>query len=280
MPLFDRVTIVGLGLIGGSLGMVIRCHRLAREVVGYSRKPSTIRRALQRGDIDRGSSDLSRAVLDADLVVLATPVEMIVPFAKQAAIAMRAGGILTDVGSSKGAIARALERSLPRDVNFVGGHPLAGSEQRGLNAADAALFDDSVCLLTATPRTNRRALRVVKRLWSSIARHVVVMSPQRHDQLLAATSHLPHLIAYNLMATASRDGLAIAPRSFLDATRVAKSDPELWDEIFLGNRAPLLLAMSRFERHWRALRKRLIRGNRGALRRLLARAQSRRNALD
>ena len=279
MSKFDRITIVGLGLIGGSLGMAIKRHRLASEVIGYSRKPSTLRMAKRLRAIDTGTTDLRRAVQGTDVVILATPIDAIVSVAKCAAAAMPVGAILTDVGSSKGQIVKALEGALPRRVAFIGGHPLAGSEQRGLEASCADLFDGSLCVLTATSRTNRRALHAVKRLWSSVCGRVVVMSPQRHDRLLAMMSHLPHLIAYSLVAAASPDELPLAPRSFREVTRIANSDPKLWDDIFVSNRAALLAAMNRFERHWRTLRAPLKRSDRAALRRLLSAAQRKRHAI-
>ncbi len=279
MPYFKQVTIVGLGLIGGSLGMAIRRRRVARHVIGWSRKPSTLKQAKKRGAIDEGTTDLKRAVCDADVVVLATPVDAIVPLAKRTARFMRPGSILMDVGSAKGQIVRALERRLPRGVAFVGAHPLAGSEQRGIAAASADLFDGSSCIVTATRRTDRRALARVRRFWSAVADRVIVMDPQRHDRLLAAVSHLPHLLALSLVQSTSDSALALAPRSFLDATRVANSHPELWDDIFLSNRSALLGAVTRFERELRHMKTTLARRDRAGLLRRLKRAQATRHAL-
>ncbi len=279
MLVFDRITIVGLGLIGGSLGMALRRKRLAREVVGVSRRAVTARRAKTRGAVDLGMMDSKRAVREADLVILATPVEAIVPTALRLAKTMRPGSILTDVGSSKGAIVRALERRLPHHVAFVGGHPLAGSEQQGIEAADASLFDGSVCILTKTARTDPRALARVRQLWAPLVERVVLMSPARHDRLLAQMSHLPHVIAFCLASAVEREGLAVAPRSFLDMTRIAKSSPQLWDDIFLSNRDGVLASMARFEHRWRALRKLITQGRGSSLRRALARAGAVRHAL-
>ena len=280
MARFNQITIIGLGLMGGSLGMAIRRRRFAKTVVGFSRKLSTLRRAKQRGAIDTGTTDLKRAVQDADLVVLGTPVDTIVPLGQRAAHFMRHGSVLTDVGSVKGLIVRAFGRLLPPHVAFVGAHPLAGSEQRGIEAACPNLFDGSVCILTPTRRTDRHALRLVRGMWQPIVGRLVVAEPARHDRWLAAASHVPHLVAFGLVNATRREALRIAPRSFLDATRVAKSDPELWDDIFLSNRAALLAAMGRFEREWRTMRRLLTRANRPALRRFLARANVTRHALE
>jgi len=280
MAMFNRVTIIGLGLIGGSVGLAVRRRRLAREVVGFSRHPATLRRAKARGAIDVGTTDWREAVRESDLVILATPVETIVPFARRAARFMPDGGLITDVGSTKGTIVKALEGRLPRGIAFVGAHPLAGSERRGIDAARQTLFDGSVCLVTATPRTNRPALRRVRAFWRRLAGRVLVMDPVRHDRLLAQASHLPHLLAFCLVGATEPEALALAPRSFLDATRIAKSDPKLWESIFLGNRAQLVSAMRRFERQWVVLRKHLAWTDRTALHRLLLQAKSRRDALD
>lgn len=280
MQRFRQVTIVGLGLIGGSLGMAIRRRRLATTVVGLSRKSSTLRRAKQRGAVDAGTTDARRAVQHANLVVLATPVDRMVPTALRLARWMRPGSVLTDVGSTKVSIVRVLERRLRRHVAFVGAHPLAGSEQRGIEAANARLFDAAICVLTPTPRTDPRSLQRVKRLWQGVGCRVVMVSPREHDRVLALTSHLPHVLAYCLAhAVDAGSLLPRLPRSFLEMTRVAKSDPALWDDVLLSNRE-LLQAMHRFDRQWRAVRTLLARRNRPALRRWLATAQSKRDALQ
>lgn len=279
MALFDRITIVGLGLIGGSLGMAMRRRRLAREVVGVSRHRRTLREAKRRGAIDCGTTDARAAVRDADLVVLATPVDVIVPYAKRLARFMPPGSILSDVGSTKAQIIRALEWSLPKHVAFVGAHPIAGTEQRGIAAADRGLFARSVCILTPTARTNRRALRRMAQLWRRLCGSVWYLSPSEHDQLLGATSHLAHLVAWSLVTTADRRALSHAPRSWLEMTRVAKSDAGLWDDIVFSNRTAILNAMARFDRQWHQLRALLTRNDRAGLLRMLRRAQAIRNAL-
>ncbi|MBI4342422.1 MAG: prephenate dehydrogenase/arogenate dehydrogenase family protein [Candidatus Omnitrophica bacterium] len=260
--------------------MAIRRRRLAGRVVGLSRSALTAKRAKRLGAVDGGTTNAQEAVRDADLVVLATPVETIVPVAQRLARWMKPGSVLTDVGSAKASIVQALERSLPRHVAFVGGHPIAGSERRGLAAADPRLFDGSVCVLTPTRRTSRPALRRVASLWKPLVGRLVAMDPARHDRLLAQTSHLTHLLAFSLARAVSTGGLPEAPRSFLDATRMAKSDPSLWDDIFFTNRREVLRAMDAFEREWRAARRLLARTDRAGLRRFLAQAKARRDALD
>ena len=280
MMRFKQVTIVGLGLMGGSLGMALRRRRLAHRVIGLSRSAATVRQAKRRGAIDGGTTDARRAVRDAQLVVLATPVDAIAPHARRLARFMRPGSILTDVGSTKSDIVRTLEQALPRTVAFVGAHPIAGSEQRGLGAAHERLFDGSICIVTPTTRTARRALHTVVRFWRPLVKRVMTMSPQEHDRVLAGTSHLAHLLAYCLARASHPALLPHAPRSFLEMTRLAQSDPDLWDDIFLSNRAALLAALARFDRELRALRSLIAQGRRGELKRFLAAAKSKRDVLQ
>lgn len=276
---FKQVTIVGLGLIGGSLGMALKRRRLAKTIVGLSRTAAGVRRARRRGAIDVGTTDPRRAVEDADLVVLASPVDCIIPQARRLSRFMRRGTILTDVGSTKRRIVGALEGRLPRGVAFVGAHPLAGSEQRGIGAARADLFEGSVCLVTATARTDRQALARVVGLWKPLVRRVLVMDPARHDRWLAAVSHLPHVVAFCLVEAADHGARSIAPRSFLETTRMAKSDPDLWDDILLSNRTTLLASMRRFEQRWNRAKRLLVRHDARSLRHVLRHASILRQAL-
>ena len=194
---------------------------------------------------------------------------------------MRRGAVLTDVGSTKAVIARELERAMPQGIDFVGAHPIAGSEQQGIGAASAALFDGSVCIVTPTARTNPRALRRVESLWRPLVADLIRMTPARHDRVLAATSHLPHLLAFCLADSVDAAPLLPkAPRSLLDMTRIARSSPQLWDDIFFSNRPALLQAIARFDRRWRAYKDRLARGRRRELTALLGRARAKRGALD
>jgi prephenate dehydrogenase len=279
MPIFKQVTIVGLGLIGGSIGLAARRRRAAGTVVGLSRHASTVKRARARRAIDWGTTDAARAVRDADLVVIAAPVDHIAASARKLAPLMKPGAIITDVGSTKAGVVTALDGRLPRRVAFVGGHPVAGSEQRGIDAADASLFAGSTFIATPTARTDKRALAAVRRFWTLLGAQAISMSPASHDRLLAGGSHLPHLIAFALAGSAGA-GLPKAPRSFLDMTRIAQSDPDLWDDIFLSNRSAVLEAAGRFSRELKGLCATLARRDRPALRGRLARARQRRHALN
>jgi prephenate dehydrogenase len=277
--LFEQVTIVGLGLMGGSLGIAMRRHGVAKQVVGVSRKASTLAAARRLGAIDAGAHDARHAAAEADLVVLATPVEMIITDGPVIADAMRPGSLLTDVGSTKQRIVEALEGAQP-GVGYLGSHPLAGSEQRGIAAARPGLFEGAACVVTPTRRTPARALRMITRLWRALGCRVVKMSAAEHDRQLAAVSHLPHALAYGLVHGTDPASLPIAPRSFLDATRIAESDPDLWDDIFLTNATALLEAMNRFDASWQRLRRAVQAGDRTALREFMAQAQQARKRLD
>ena len=280
MPRIDRVAIIGLGLIGGSLGLALRRKRLVRAVVGVSRRAGTRARAKTRGAIDRASGSLPEAVQDAQVVVLAVPVGAVVPSVLRMRRSLRRGTLLMDVGSTKAHIVRGIERILPAGVDYVGAHPIAGSERRGIEAADAGLFQDAVCVLTPGRRTSRVALARARKFWTALGMRVLVMSPAQHDRLLAGASHLPHAIAFSLARAVSVAPLPAAPRSFLDMTRIAKSDPDLWKDILLSNRPALIGALDRFVADLRRMRAALAAGRPATVRRLLSEGKRRRDALE
>ncbi len=284
-PLVRRVTIIGMGLIGGSLGLALKRRHVAREVVGVARSTATLRVARQRGAMDWGTRSLARAVRGTDLVVLAIPPAMILPLVKRLLPHLSSRTMLTDVASVKQPIVQSLERLLrgraPRQrVHFIGAHPVAGSEARGISAATADLFQDSLCILTPTARTDQQARAMVRRLWQNVGARVIELSPRTHDRWLAAVSHVPHLVAAALVNAAASVPLSHAPRSFRDVTRIAQSDPRLWQDILLMNRRDVLVALTtvrqQLTRLWAALQRRDAR----ALLRALAQAQRRRRQLS
>jgi len=249
MPLFERVTIVGVGLIGGSLGMALRARGLAREVVGVARAPETIVTARDRGAIDRGTVDPAFGVGGAELVVLATPPALVVPMARRVLPHLGRDAILTDVASVKAEIVRSVEALAPPGAAaFVGGHPMAGTEGRGIGAAAATLFDRAVYLLTPTERTPRGAVERMSALVRALGAVPVEMEPGEHDQAVARVSHLPYLIAAALMGVAQpgTPAAGAAGPAFLGATRVAGSPVELWAEICRLNRDAILSALGVF----------------------------------
>ena len=272
-PFFNQVTILGLGLIGGSLGMAIRKRGIARRVVGVARSSVTLRRAKAKGAIDEGTTRLANALTGSDLVVMATPPATVLPVAQEIAKLTQHRLILTDVASTKGEIVQALERFLPKRISVVGGHPMAGSERSGIQVASDTLFDGAVCLLTPTARTSKDALSKMSSLWRGLGSRVVCVSPRRHDLLVAQVSHLPHMAAVGLLLSASRDSLKVTGRGFSDATRIGLSDPELWFQICMTNRREIAQAVDRFLKTLAQLKGDLASGRKKALLRKLATAQ-------
>ncbi|MFC1624192.1 prephenate dehydrogenase [Candidatus Omnitrophota bacterium] len=234
--MFKRVTIIGLGLIGGSLGLAIKDRRIAREVIGVSRRRSTIRRALSLGIVDSATLDIKKGVQSSDFVILAAPVLKIIDIAKLASGSLKKGAILIDAGSTKRSIVKEIEKALPSTVDFVGAHPLAGSECSGLSYADKDLFKGAYCILTKTKLTDPKVLRKVTRFWNKIGMRVVKMSPEKHDGIVSALSHLPHAVSVALSNACGKKDLHLAAGGFKDTTRIASSSPELWKDIFITNK--------------------------------------------
>jgi len=271
---FRTVAIVGVGLLGGSLGLALRAQHLARRVVGVARRQATLDRAVALGAIDEGTLDVRAGVAEAELVVLATPVGAMVELARAAADAMPRGALLTDVGSTKAQLVRQLEEVAGSRLRYVGSHPMAGSEKRGVDEATAGLFDGALCFVTPTPRTDRRALAAVTELWQALGARVRRLDPAEHDRLLALASHLPHLAAAALVNALPPEALACGGAGLRDTTRVASGDPRLWADVSLQNRERILDALARFEQQTRTLRRILADGSEAELLAWLASAKA------
>jgi cyclohexadieny/prephenate dehydrogenase len=273
------LTIVGVGLIGGSIGLAARRRGLVGRVIGSGRNAPTLERARELGAIDHVCLDLCEAVRRADVAVFCTPVTLIAEQVLAAAPACGNGTLLTDAGSTKGAIVRALDGKLPRGVRFVGSHPLAGSEKRGPEHADADLFQGRVTVVTPTPRTDAAAVERTVEFWRGLDSRVVVMSPDEHDRALAMTSHLPHLLASALAGILPPELRELAATGFRDTTRVAAGDPSLWTGIFLQNRAALIEALGKLQDQVIDFKMALMTGDQAAIDALLARGKRSRDAL-
>lgn len=234
------VTIVGVGLIGGSIGLALRSRGLAGRVVGVGRDERRLEEALDLGAIDAFTTDLGRGVAEADLAVVCTPVDRIASDVRLAAEHGPAHLLITDAGSTKRRIVEQVGSDEDAAGRFVGAHPLAGSERNGAANARADLFAGRACVLTPTPQTPAESLERARSFWSSLGARLVEMTPEEHDRALARTSHLPHVLAAALAAATPPDWLALGAGAFRDGTRVAASDTGLWTAIFLENRGPLL----------------------------------------
>ena len=261
-PAFERVALIGIGLIGSSLARVLRRDQLAGEIVVCARREETRAKALELGLADRATADAAEAVREADLVVIATPLSAYAAIAAAIAPALRPGAIVTDVGSVKQAVIRDLAPALPAGVHFIPGHPVAGTEHSGPESGFAELFRDRWCILTPLPNTDAAALARLTVLWEQAGMRVVTMDPEHHDKVLAMTSHLPHVIAYTIVGTATdlEDSLKsevvkFSAGGFRDFTRIAGSDPVMWRDIFLNNREAVLEMLQRFSEDLTALQR-------------------------
>jgi len=268
--LFRKATIAGLGLIGGSLALAARRAGLFGEVVGLTRSRETLDEALRLGIVDRGSLDPAEASRDADLLLLAVPVRSIVSQARQCLPFLAAGAVMTDAGSVKAPIVRELS-DVPA---FVGGHPIAGSEKSGPQAADPELFQDHLCILTPGEATAGAATDRIQALWEAVGMRVERMSPERHDEIVAAVSHLPNAMGFALVNAVLDSGIDLryGAGSLADATRVAASSVEMWRDILLANVESVEAMLGRFSEEIERLRVMLRQGNEDQVTEFLTRA--------
>lgn len=241
--LFRKVAIIGVGLIGGSLGMALKKHKLAREIFGVSRRKEALTAAVKMQAIDHGTTDIKKAVVNADLVVLATPVNVVPTMFETITPHLKRGCVVTDVGSTKVSIVASAKKKLQNSSMFVGSHPLAGSEKRGVENSIPELFVNTTCIMTPADDSNRGAVDRVKKMWVKIGAQVKTMTPQEHDYILAYISHLPHIVAFALMSTVPDEHLPFAAQGLKDTTRVASSSPEVWKDICLANAQNIVKAI-------------------------------------
>ena len=279
MKLFNRVAIIGVGLIGGSIGLAIKKKGLAKEVVGVFRRRSTFAKALKRKAIDKGFMNVSDGVRGADLIIIATPVSSIVKNGREAMEYAKPGAIITDVGSTKGEIIKELEKRVTGSSRaaFVGSHPMAGSEHNSVEYAREKLLEEAPCIVTKTAKTNRRALAKVVKFWEMLGAKVKMMTPAEHDRSVALVSHLPHIVAFGLAGAVPEKDMAYAAEGFKDTTRVASSDPRLWADIFLMNRKEVTSACRLFEKYYKNILKALAKEDYSGVVRALKKAKDKRD---
>jgi prephenate dehydrogenase len=279
MKQWDQVAIVGVGLIGGSIGKDLLARGLARQVIGIGRRQATLRTARKVAAVTSTTLSLERGVAGADLVIVCTPVGQIAADVRRVAAACRSGTLITDAGSTKAAIVDALDGSLRDGVHFVGSHPLAGSEKNGPAAAMLDLFVGRTVVVTPSKHTRPVDEQAISEFWSSLGAKVVRMTAAEHDRTVAATSHLPHLAAAALAAAAREQDRPLVARGWLDTTRIAAGDPQLWKQILLVNRAHVLTALGRYEKVLASLRRALEREDEAKLEEILTDAKHSREAL-
>jgi len=284
--LFDRVAFIGIGLIGSSLARVMRRDGLVREIVACARRPETLATVRELKLADRVTADPADAVAGADLVVIATPLSAYAEIGRRIGPALKPGAIVTDVGSVKGAAIRDLRPSLPDTVHFVAGHPVAGTEHSGPESGFAELFDGRWCILTPLPGADAGVVEKLTKLWQATGSKVVTMGPEHHDKVLAIVSHLPHLIAYTIVDTATNletdlqsEVIEFSASGFRDFTRIAASDPVMWRDVFLANREAVLEMLQRFTEDLTALQRAIRRGEGDKLQELFTRTRAIRRAI-
>ena len=250
---FEKVCIVGLGLIGGSIGLAIKRSNISNQITGYARSNSTLERAIELGLVDSVKDNLKDAVNNSDLVILATPLSTFRELVEEMNPFLKKGCIITDTGSAKLTVIEDLKDILPNGVEFVPGHPIAGTEESGPDAGFAELFDNRWCILTPTEDNSSNAVDLVKGFWESIGSKVEIMDPMHHDKVLAITSHIPHLIAFNIVGTANnlanvtkKEVVKYSAGGFRDLTRIAASDPKMWSDIFTYNSDAVLEMLDLF----------------------------------
>jgi prephenate dehydrogenase len=280
-----KLAVVGVGLIGGSLALALKAAEAVGEVIGIGRGLANLEKALELGVVDRITRNPAEGVSEADLVFLATPVMALHQVAAEVLPHMKRGAVLTDGGSVKEAVVRAIEPLLPAGVHFVPGHPIAGTERSGADAAFASLYQGRRCILTPTEKTSSGALELVRQVWETAGSDVVEMPVDKHDRILAAISHLPHMVAYSLVnAVSSYDRyeeniLEYSAGGFRDFTRIASSDPVMWRDIAMTNREALLEMMDHFESFFAELKEDILSGDGSRLFEFFQRSKKNRDAI-
>jgi len=268
-PLFDKIAVIGLGLIGSSIARAARARGAVRSIVATSRSPQTRKRVVELGIADKVVETNEEAVEGADLVIVCVPVGVCGAVAKEIGPHLKAGATISDVGSVKGSIVRDMGPHLPNNVHFVPAHPVAGTEHSGPDAGFAELFENRWCILTPPPDTDTQAVDKLAAFWRLLGANVETMTPEHHDIVLAITSHIPHLIAFNIVGTAAdveevtqSEVIKFSAGGFRDFTRIAASDPVMWRDVFLNNKEAVLEMLGRFSEDLAALQ-RMIRWDDG-----------------
>lgn len=281
---FRKITIVGVGLLGGSLGLAIKKRRLAGQVVGFVRRATSVAECKKAKAVDSCTRDLHDAVSGADLIVLCTPLAQMLPLLKEMLPSIKRGAIVTDVGSVKATVVKDLESLVAKaGAHFIGSHPMAGAEKTGVGAARGDLFANAVCIVTPTKRSHQGALRKTEQLWKAVGARIMRLTPELHDELCSRSSHLPHIIAATLANLVLNPALPksqplLCATGFRDTTRIASGSPEMWRDIALANRKNLGKALETFIRDLKKVRSILKSGDEKAAEKFFQQGKQRRDA--
>jgi prephenate dehydrogenase len=281
---FQKIAIIGVGLLGGSIGLAVRQRRLAKETAGFVRRTASLADCEQAGALDYATTDLLAAVSGAELVILCTPLAQMVAITDQLLPALKPGAVVTDVGSVKASVVRALETRVSRaGAHFVGSHPMAGAEKTGVRAARADLFVNAVCVVTPTKKSHAPAVRALEAFWKALGARTCRLAPAEHDALVSQTSHLPHVVAATLASRVlhphkARAQSALCATGFRDTTRIASGSPEMWRDIALANRQNLARAVKGFIADLGKFQQALARADHAAVTRFFETAKQRRDA--
>jgi len=280
---FKKITIVGVGLLGGSIGLAVRQRRLAREIAGFVRRAASVKDCEKACAADYATTDLLAAVSNADLVILCTPLAQMRSLTEQILPALKRGAIVTDVGSVKAGVVRELESLVQKSgAHFVGSHPMAGGEKMGVLAARADLYANSVCVVTPTKKSNTNAIRKLEKFWQSLGAQTLRLDAAEHDLLVSRSSHLPHVVAATLANLVLNPGnpkmqTALCATGFRDTTRIASGSPEMWRDIALANRKNVSRAMDAFVAELKKFQSALKRNDSKAVEKFFAAAKARRD---
>jgi prephenate dehydrogenase len=281
---FRKITIVGVGLLGGSLGLAIKKRGLANEVAGYVRRASSIAECKKARAVDVCTRDLQEAVADADLIVLCTPLAQMLPLLKEMRPAIKRGAIVTDVGSVKATVVKELESLVAKSgAHFVGSHPMAGAEKTGVSSARAELFTNAVCVVTPTERSSQAAIKKLESFWKAVGARVLRLAPELHDELVSRSSHLPHVVAATLANLVldpkyPKSQPLLCANGFRDSTRIASGSPEMWRDIAMANRKNLSGALEAFIRDLKKFQRLLKTGDEKAAETFFQSGKQRRDA--
>jgi prephenate dehydrogenase len=274
-----QITVIGLGLLGGSITLTVLRSLVGVKTVGYTHRPTTRRKARRLAVAGKIVDDIRQSVSDADLVILATPISTFEKIFSQIRGALPKGCIVTDVGSTKVLPHHWAARKLPKTVHYVGSHPIAGSEQRGVEFARDDLFDGVICILTTTEKTNRRAAQTLKRFWSELGCSVKLMTPAEHDRIFANISHLPHIVATALINFSKSEELNFAGKGFIDTSRIASGPANIWADVLLTNTANTTRGIDKIIAELLKLKKAIKRGNKKQIEKTLEVARNKRTAM-